>query len=85
MPLVEKEVRTFIIDNFLFGDNSSQFSDSDSFLENGLIDSMGILMLVEFVKEKYAISVEDEAIIPENWDSVDRVARFVEGKLSAKV
>ena len=84
MGEVEQVVRTFINDNFLFGQAGS-FSDTDSFLDNGLIDSMGILTLVEFVSEQYQISVADEEILPENWDSVARIASFVESKLHAIV
>lgn len=80
MGEVEQDVRNFIIDNFLFG-QEGQFSDSDSFLDNGLIDSMGILTLVEFVAERYHIIVADEEILPENWDSVSRIVRFVNSKL----
>lgn len=74
-------VKTFIADNFLFG-QAPNFSDDDSFLENGLIDSMGILALVEFVTQSYGITVADEEILPENWDSVNRIAQFVKQKLA---
>ena len=84
MVHIEQEVRQFVIDNFLFGQSNGHFSDDDSFLEKGLVDSMGILTLVEFVQEKYAIPVEDEELLPEHWDSVDRVARFVQNKLNLR-
>lgn len=77
------DVRSFITDNFLFGQGGS-FSDEDSFLENGLIDSMGILTLVDFVSEKYQITVADDEILPENWDSVVRIANYVQTKLATK-
>ncbi len=77
---IEREIREFVIDNFLFGQSDQSFSDTDSFLEKGLIDSMGILTLVEFVRDKYLIAIEDEELIPENWDSVQRIARFVQSK-----
>jgi acyl carrier protein len=80
----EQEIRDFVIDNFLFGESSDTFSDTDSFLEKGLIDSMGILTLVEFVRDKYVISIQDEELIPENWDSVQRIADFVENKLQSR-
>ena len=57
-------------------------SNEDSFLEKGLVDSMGILTLAVFVQEKYAITVADEDLVPENWDSVKRIAGFVQGKSS---
>lgn len=83
MQQVEQEVRRFVIDNFLFGEGEEQFSDDDSFLEKGLIDSMGILTLVSYVQEKYALTVADEELVPENWDTVRRIAEFVHGKINA--
>jgi len=80
---LERELRTFVVDNFLFGQADETFSNADSFLEKGLIDSMGILTLVEFVTDKYSIVVEDEEMVPENWDSVQRIASFVQKKTSA--
>ena len=80
MEQIEREIRQFVIDNFLFGDGEAQLSNDDSFLEKGLVDSMGILTLVAFVQEKYAITVPDEDLVPENWDSVNRIAGFVHGK-----
>ena len=81
MQEIAQEVRGFVIDNFLFGEEDGYFSNDDSFLDNGLVDSIGILSLVEFVKEKYAITIEDEEIVPDNWDSVCRIATFVQTKL----
>lgn len=83
MQGIAQEVRTFVVDNFLFGEGEDHFSNQDSFLEKGLVDSMGILSLVEFVKERYGISIEDEEIVPDNWDSVHRIATFVQAKLGA--
>lgn len=83
MDRVEREVRQFVIDNFLFGDGEEQFSDDDSFLEKGIIDSMGILTLVSYVQEKYAITIADEELVPKNWDTVRRIAEFVQWKLNA--
>ncbi len=82
---IEREIREFVVDNFLFGQSDESFSNKDSFLEKGLIDSMGILTLVEFVKDKYLIGLEDEELIPENWDSVQRIARFVQDKLEPEM
>lgn len=82
MQVIEQEVRQFVIDNFVYSD-STQLSNEDSFLESGLVDSMGILTLVEFVKEKYGIPIEDEELVPENWDSVRRIANFVQARLQA--
>ena len=76
------ELRKFIVDNFLFGEDSGQFafSDEDSFQERGIVDSTGILELVCHLEDHYDIDVTDEDLIPENLDSLSRVARFVHRK-----
>lgn len=79
MSLLE-EIRTFIVDNFLFGDAGNLNNDS-SFIKEGIVDSTGILQLVAFIQEQYRVVVEDEDLIPENLDSVNKVAAFVEGKM----
>jgi len=81
MQQLEQEVRQFIVDNFVFENSNGSFSNEDSFLETGLVDSMSIMTLVEFVKEKYAISIEDEELVPDHWDSVSRIASFVQSRL----
>ena len=73
------EIRNFIIENFLFG-NANGLKDDTSFLEEGIIDSTGVLELVSFLEETYKIQVEDEELIPENLDSIDNVATYLERK-----
>jgi acyl carrier protein len=81
MEQIGQRVRQFIIDNFVFGD-ASYLADDDSFLDNGLIDSMGILTLVVYVEKTFGIAVKDEEIVPDNWDSVNRIANFIGSKLA---
>ena len=83
--VIESEIREFVIKNFLFGSDGSGFSNCDSFLDKGLIDSIGIMTLVEHVKEQYSIEVQDEELIPDNWDSVARIAKFVDGRRIAQL
>ena len=83
MDEVAQKIRTFVIDNLLFGQGGDAFSNEDSFLEKRLIDSMGVLSLVEFVAEQFQIPIEDSEIVPENWDSVNLITRFVQAKLGS--
>lgn len=76
-------VRQFIVENFLFGEET-KLEDDISFLENGIIDSTGILELIAFLEETYDIKVEDEELIPENLDSLNNVTAFIELKLRQK-
>jgi acyl carrier protein len=82
---VGKEIRDFIVENFLFGNREKLPDDDDSFLQKGLIDSTGILEVVNFIEEKFEIRVEDDELIPENLDSVRRLADFIIRKRGLKV
>jgi acyl carrier protein len=77
----QKQVREYVVENFLLGEDEEEFSDETSFLESGLIDSTGILELVSFLEEAFEIEIADEEMIPDNLDSVESVARFVALKL----
>ena len=74
-------VREFVVENFLFGDGESLKEDT-SFLEEGVIDSTGILELVMFIEETFGMKVKDDELVPENMDSLRNIARFLERKLS---
>ena len=75
-------VKEFVVEKFLFGDHD-EFQEETSFLEEGLIDSTGILELVMFLEETYGIKIEDEELIPQNMDSLRNIAQFLDDKLNA--
>jgi acyl carrier protein len=77
---LKHEIRFFIVENFLYGLNDDGLTDSVSFLANGLIDSTGVLELVSFVENKYGISVKDDELIPDNFDSVNNLSNFIQKK-----
>jgi len=74
------KIREFITENFLFGD-ANGLKDGTSFLEEGIIDSTGVLELVNFLEEKFSITVDDDELIPENLDSINNVTAFLDGKM----
>ena len=76
-------IRTFIVENFLFGDDSQPLSADLSLIDNDLIDSTGILELVGFLEERFAITVADADIVPANLDTIERIAGFIARKQAA--
>lgn len=78
---IKNKIRTFIVENFLFGKDEG-LEDNSSFLDEGIIDSTGILELVSFMEEEFHIKVEDEELIPENLDSIKNVVEYLERKIS---
>lgn len=77
---VTTEIRAYIVERFLFGKQGERLSNSASFMEQHLVDSTGILEVVMFLESKYGIKVADEEMIPENLDSIERIAAFVRRK-----
>jgi acyl carrier protein len=78
----KETVREFILNHFLKGDVSRKLIDDASFIEEGIIDSVGVLELVAFLEEKFGFKVEDEEIVPENFDSIVKLDIFVQAKLA---
>ena len=76
----EALIRQYVLQNFLFSDDPTQLERDVSFLEEGIVDSTGVLELVMFVEETFGITVEDEEIVPENFDSVEKLERYVRQK-----
>ena len=74
------QIRSFIYENFFFNDLEKKLDDDQSFLENGIIDSTGVLELVTFVEEAFSIKIQDDELIPENLDSVGQLVSFVKIK-----
>jgi len=73
-------VRAFIVENFLYGEDGNLGEDT-SFLENGIVDSTGILELIAFLEENFRIRVEDDEVVPENLDSLSSLAKYLTRKL----
>jgi len=73
----KQKVRAFIFENFLFDAKEEDLQDDASFLEQGIIDSTGVLELVEWLEDEFGFTVDDEELIPENLDSVNNLADFI--------
>jgi acyl carrier protein len=80
MEEIKADIRSFIAGSILFSAKGYPYKDDVSFLENGVVDSMNIMEIVMFAENKFGIKVEDEDIVPENFDSIERLAMFVENK-----
>lgn len=74
------QVRQYILENFLFSTDTSLLGLDDSFLARGLIDSTGMLEVPLFLEESFGIKVADHEMVPDNLDSVNRIAAFIERK-----
>ena len=76
------KIRGFIEKNFYIPEGQ-KLPDDSSLLDNGVIDSTGVLELIAFLEQNYGITVEDHEVLPVNLDSIDQLATFVERKRAA--
>lgn len=79
-----REVRSFVVNNFLLGKEGT-FSNDASFFDEGIIDSTGVLELVSYLEETYGIEIGEDELNPDNLDSVNRIAGFLSRKLSGRI
>ncbi|MCU0789138.1 MAG: acyl carrier protein [Verrucomicrobia bacterium] len=76
---VRQEIRRFVVDQFLFGEEDS-LTDDASLLELGVVDSTGVLELVTHIETTYGFKVADEELVPDNLDSIQSLTEFVQRK-----
>ena len=76
---LNKQVRDFVAANFYVADPKS-LEDRTSLLDHGIIDSTGVLEVIMFIETTFGVAVEDSEMLPENLDSIERIAAFVARK-----
>lgn len=81
--VAETEIRSYIVKNFLFGVDDESLAANDSLLEKGVIDSTGVLEVVAFLDEQFGVSVQDDELVPANFESIEKLAAFVNRKRAA--
>ncbi len=78
---IRAKVREFVIENFMFGQGGDALDNSASLLDEGILDSTGVMELVLFASENFGFQVGAEELLPENFDSVDNLTNFIAQKL----
>ena len=74
---IRGQIKRFISENFMSPGDEANLRDDASLLEEGIMDSTGVLNLVMFIEETFGIEVKDEELVPENLDSVNNIVVFV--------
>ena len=82
MQDVKGVVRQFLLDNFAMGGGVT-IADATSFMEEHILDSTGFIELITFIEETFGLAVEDEEMVPENFDSLDNIDAYVARKRGA--
>jgi len=76
---LQQQIRDFVTSNFYVADPNT-LEDRTSLLDQGIIDSTGVLEVIMFIESTFGVTVEDSEMLPENLDSIERIAAFVARK-----
>lgn len=79
----KQTIKRFILENFLFTDDGAAVADDASLIRSGIVDSMGILELIEYLEQTFRIRVAPEEMVPANFDSIDTIDAFLVCKTAA--
>jgi len=79
---IKGRIRQFVAQTLLFNEQDYPFENADSFLQKGVIDSLGVVELVTFVSQEFGVQVNPSEVTPENFDSVDQLAGYIHRKLA---
>jgi acyl carrier protein len=77
---IREQIREYIVQNLLFTDDGFTYSDDDSLLEEGIIDSVGVMNLVLFIEERFNIQIPDQDITRDHFDSVNKLGQYISSK-----
>lgn len=77
LPGITRQIHEFVVMNFLFDGSGQTFADDTSLTAQGIVDATGFLELAMFVEEAWGITVDQDDLVPENFDTVDALAEYV--------
>ena len=80
MSEIENKIRRFLVENFILSERMDELGSDESLLENGVVDSTGILELVFFAEDQFGIQIDASEVLPENFDSINAFAAYIRRK-----
>jgi acyl carrier protein len=80
-----EEIKAFVIEEFAPDVSKDELANDLDLLKNGVIDSLGLLKLISWIEDHFGVNVEDTALDPDNFRTVDAIDTFVENATTASV
>jgi acyl carrier protein len=74
--MIRERIKKFIVDSFLYG-NEDGLGNDISLTQSGIIDSTGILELISFLEKEFAVTFQDDELVPQNLDSIELISEFI--------
>lgn len=80
---IQEKLQQFILEKILNNQNDLDFQTSTNLIEDGIIDSLGIMKLLTFIEESFSVQVSDDDLVPENFVTTESISTLVMDKLNA--
>ena len=77
---IEAVIERFIVGDLLLGSNQTELDLNQPLISSGILDSLGLLQLMSFIKQQFGVAVQDGEVIPDNFQTIRRISTFIEGK-----
>jgi acyl carrier protein len=78
---IRQDIERFIVEDLMLADSNTKLDPDSSLLDRGVLDSLSLLRLINFIEERLGVTVEDDEVLPENFQTLNVTVAFVEGKL----
>ncbi len=69
------------MNNFIYSKNSYELKENDSLIDNGIINSTGVLELIDFIEEEFSIDIHNAEIVPDNFDTISKMEKYIQNKI----
>jgi acyl carrier protein len=81
---IERQIGGFLIDNRKWSGSPTTLSSDYRLIDNDVLDSMGIFEMISFVEDHFGIQVEDDDLVPENFETISAIARLVSKRMPSE-
>lgn len=81
---IASRIRSFVEENFLYMRPDLELANDESLMGKGVVDSMGVMEMIEFLEEEFGVVVDDDDITEENLGTIDRIAEYVAAHQAAE-
>lgn len=75
-PTIER----FIVEEVMMGDGQTKIDPDQSLLDSGILDSLALLRLIGFIEEQFGVTVGDDEVIPDNFETINAMKALLEKK-----
>jgi acyl carrier protein len=78
---ITSAIERFIVDEIIMGDRQTRIASEDSLISSGVIDSLALLRLIGFIEERFDVTIEDQEVIPDNFETLSAIESYVSQKI----